>query len=97
MRWVVGPASNTGAFAPIWQSARRLSTSYEPAPQSSIAAAKTGPTGASAADQGVRPTNRHRLQRFSALVVHYLCQRADWGGVCGFEGGDLWGLLQDVA
>jgi hypothetical protein len=36
-----------------------------PAPQSSIAATKTGPTWASAADQGVRPTNRRRLQRFS--------------------------------
>src|SRR5580698_9076259 len=41
-----------------------------PAPQSSIAATKTGPTGASAADQRVRPTNRRRLRRFSGLVVH---------------------------
>jgi peptide/nickel transport system substrate-binding protein len=41
-----------------------------PAPQSSIAATKTGPTRASAADQGVRPTNRRRLRRFSGLVVH---------------------------
>ena len=41
-----------------------------PAPQSSLAATKTGPTGASAADQGVRPTNRRRLQRFSGLVVY---------------------------
>src|ERR1035438_10613903 len=40
-----------------------------PAPQSSIAATKTGPTWASAADQGVRPTNRRRLQRVSGLVV----------------------------
>jgi hypothetical protein len=39
-------------------------------PQSSIAATKTGPTWASAADQGVRPTNRRRLQRVSGLVVH---------------------------
>jgi hypothetical protein len=32
------------------------------APRSSIAATKTGPTRASAADQGVRPTNRRKPQ-----------------------------------
>ena len=32
-------------------------------PQSSIAATKTGPTRASAADQGVRPTNRRKAQK----------------------------------
>jgi hypothetical protein len=33
-----------------------------PAPLSSIAATKTGPTGASAADRGVRPTLHELLQ-----------------------------------
>src|SRR5580658_10003007 len=55
----------TAPFAPIAN--RRAGC--QPAPQSSIAATKTGPTGASAADQGVRPTNRRRLRRFSGLVV----------------------------
>jgi hypothetical protein len=41
-----------------------------PAPQSSIAATKTGPTGASSADQGVRPTNCRGPQRNWCIVVH---------------------------
>src|SRR5580693_5080774 len=81
----------TGRFHDLWWDSQPMETPLRtrvgrakgPAPQCSIAATKAGPTGASAADQGVRPTNRRRQRRNWWVVVQIIAGCEDFQAHAG--------------